>query len=322
MKLQRMCISAFSLIELLVVVSIIAVLASLLLVGVQVVRDLAKATACASNLRQIGMAYEAFAIDKNGYYPPAQLRNSNPGMPWVSGGWAAVTREIGDTEFGDNWKTWIAYLTPYVPSDDKEGTGGSIRDQIIFKVFQCATHPRRTQQNTEATRTTPALAIYYNQEAGVSYGPNVAYLDTNASTSGWNVGGYPVGRPGWPGYGIGIPGIHDHVRFRDRIRKASTTIQVAEHLGPSGTNTNRVNWTDAPFARPPVDNQGVAIPIPASFGSWAAGFPLADAFSGHALRVAHRSKSNYLFVDGHVASHTPWETCSADPTLPNFWTGR
>jgi len=58
--------SAFSLIELLVVISIIAVLAAMLLPAIGMVRTQAKAMSCASALRQVGMCTQAYAQDWGG----------------------------------------------------------------------------------------------------------------------------------------------------------------------------------------------------------------------------------------------------------------
>lgn len=59
----------FSLIELLVVVSIIAVLAALLLPAMNLVRDMAATSQCASTMRQVGMYTVAYAAENEGLLP-------------------------------------------------------------------------------------------------------------------------------------------------------------------------------------------------------------------------------------------------------------
>jgi prepilin-type N-terminal cleavage/methylation domain-containing protein len=60
---------AFTLVELLVVISIVAIFASLLLSGVARSKALASRAQCANNLRQIGMAVRLYATDNHGRVP-------------------------------------------------------------------------------------------------------------------------------------------------------------------------------------------------------------------------------------------------------------
>jgi prepilin-type N-terminal cleavage/methylation domain-containing protein len=71
--------AAFSLIELLVVISIIAILAALLLPAINLVRTQAKAMTCASSLRQVGMCINAYVQDWQGLMP---LALSKTGLHW------------------------------------------------------------------------------------------------------------------------------------------------------------------------------------------------------------------------------------------------
>ncbi len=73
--------SAFSLIELLVVVSIIAILASMLLSGVAVVKTAARGATCASHMRQLAMCVQAYAQDNDSMLPYVQAVVSENGSP-------------------------------------------------------------------------------------------------------------------------------------------------------------------------------------------------------------------------------------------------
>ncbi len=59
----------FTLMELLTVVTIIAVLATMLTPVIGMVRDQAKASQCASNMRQLAVGFGAYALDNEGLWP-------------------------------------------------------------------------------------------------------------------------------------------------------------------------------------------------------------------------------------------------------------
>jgi prepilin-type N-terminal cleavage/methylation domain-containing protein len=63
--------AGFTLVELLVVIGIIALLISVLLPALNKARAAANRIACASNMRQIGVAFANYLVESKGVYPPA-----------------------------------------------------------------------------------------------------------------------------------------------------------------------------------------------------------------------------------------------------------
>ena len=92
-SIQR-TLGAFTMIELLVVISIIAVLVAIMLPAIQLVRFSAKELKCGQNMSQIGVAFQAYAAENDGRLPPHNI--ASPVGPFDSQTWdEAVAQYFG-----------------------------------------------------------------------------------------------------------------------------------------------------------------------------------------------------------------------------------
>ena len=76
----------FTLVELLVVITIIGVLVALLLPAVQAAREAARRSDCGNHLRQLGIGFHGFE-NANGGFPPRRWSRSTPGQGGGYTGW-------------------------------------------------------------------------------------------------------------------------------------------------------------------------------------------------------------------------------------------
>jgi prepilin-type N-terminal cleavage/methylation domain-containing protein len=107
---------AFTVVELLVVISIISLLMALLLPAVQAARESGRRITCGNNMAQLGKSVELYVGSKQNY-PPSRAFPSwqvpypaNAPPTWDDAGIPAVNEYVN----------WVHYLLPYIKNDSKE----------------------------------------------------------------------------------------------------------------------------------------------------------------------------------------------------------
>ncbi len=165
MKIRR----GFTLIELLVVIAIIALLIGILLPALAGARHSSRTTICSSNLRQLGLGWNAYS-DEN---KDVMLPHRPPNLPGGTGN-PANWLEVGN---GLKFRpTWISRMGAYVglyPFNEPKTDDG--RQDFDHKVFVC-----------------PAAADW-TDERNAPYGYNYQFLGNSRETNGRRHN-YPVRR--------------------------------------------------------------------------------------------------------------------------------
>lgn len=115
---QNTSFAGFTLIEVLVVVSIIALLVAVLLPSLRAAREQARVTACASQLRQLTIGLHAYASASGGRYPYGLAWPAMPFGPPLFGATNPWTRfnTPGSGSYPEGYPAYIAiYKLKYVP---------------------------------------------------------------------------------------------------------------------------------------------------------------------------------------------------------------
>jgi prepilin-type N-terminal cleavage/methylation domain-containing protein len=133
---KRVYRTGFTLVELLVVISIIAVLAGLLLPAIQAARESARRAQCISNQRQVAFALLNYE-HTNGNFPPLRgpLRLS------VYAHALSIPSDANPTDFTE--LTWVGFILPFMEQNTAWGqiSSGMVRDTAVYDlvvpVMQC-----------------------------------------------------------------------------------------------------------------------------------------------------------------------------------------
>jgi prepilin-type N-terminal cleavage/methylation domain-containing protein/prepilin-type processing-associated H-X9-DG protein len=134
--LLRRRLRAFSLVELLVVITIIGVLVALLLPAVHAAREAARRISCSNNLRQIGVGLQHYH-EVHGLFPPGGIEVRSMINPDTGKVYGKSGRQLG----------WPAFLLPFVeqqPLYDRldfskafDATANAVPAAALLSVFVC-----------------------------------------------------------------------------------------------------------------------------------------------------------------------------------------
>jgi prepilin-type N-terminal cleavage/methylation domain-containing protein/prepilin-type processing-associated H-X9-DG protein len=245
--LRRIGRRGFTLVELLVVITIIGILMSLLLPAVQSARESARLVTCANNIRNLGMAlnqyHTAFKI-----FPPCSVWRNTAGK-------LDASQIDFQSQHGSNlWENWVILILPQLEQQNLRNVFQI--DSNTGKMFPVGDTTSSTTTGNQAARATPLSIMLcpsdtYNQKpfndpsvnmpstqnlgnnwARGNYAANAAlgymsYGDANHIAGGYD---YNAAQPsGWGlRYVRGVMGANVSQRIDDIHDGASNTILVGE----------------------------------------------------------------------------------------------
>ncbi len=125
----------FTLVELLVVISIIGLLVALLLPAVQVARDAARQTVCRNNLKQIGLAFQSHH-ESHRTFPMGARPSSRPNWRYDLLPGLELLPIYEKLELNGQWRSACNALADYGPQQGPPPRN-SILVGLVLPVFEC-----------------------------------------------------------------------------------------------------------------------------------------------------------------------------------------
>jgi prepilin-type N-terminal cleavage/methylation domain-containing protein/prepilin-type processing-associated H-X9-DG protein len=157
---------AFTLVELLVVIGIIAILISLLLPSLNRARESARRTQCLSNIRQISMGFFMYTNENKGWFPCVAVFGSQLG--WNGNGAIPPNTQMSPTwvGWGEDWIVWRNKQ----PEDPLEGSIIKYMNNPDPSVLRCPSDEGALSRAEQNVGIGGPYAYSYAMNSYLSYG--------------------------------------------------------------------------------------------------------------------------------------------------------
>ncbi|MDO8586324.1 MAG: type II secretion system protein [Armatimonadota bacterium] len=238
--MNRRSRSGFTLIELLVVIAVIGILAAILFPIFSRAKGMAQRVKCASNMRQLGVAFGMYCSEWDGLYPsPGGLTGER--NYWSQSGWGGLTRYAGNRAGGFNTIWCCPYLkhwgSPFpvrsysmnsylrTPSDVAYPTGIRIKEPIRQDAVPSPKSTILLYEGALVIKPTPSTVPEY-QTAGIY----VYRCGDWTCVKGWYNGpapSFPDGETPWHEDVNNYLYCDGHVKARPPGKHSSTYPQVS-----------------------------------------------------------------------------------------------
>lgn len=141
----------FTLVELLAVIVILAFMVAILLPALRSAQRKGYAMACASNMRQIGIAIANYCTDHNGYYPHVPMCNSLA-IPPSTFAWWSVLAEKG----------YLSKEASYPSLENEDSVPGFADSQVYpTRIFLCRSQSEKDTHPTHGSQLGFKIATAY-----------------------------------------------------------------------------------------------------------------------------------------------------------------
>jgi prepilin-type N-terminal cleavage/methylation domain-containing protein len=266
--------TGFTLVELLVVITIIGVLVALLLPAVQVAREAARRMQCSNNLKQMGLAMHNYAAGRDGYFPcgtPGALKHG------------LFTHMLPYME--------MQTLYDQLDLSGKTPTDKEPHAMDIVNGYVCPSWPHRVVYTLDASGAWPGAITTYQGVAG-------AYPNTQPYTASSGAGNIP--KNGLFGWQL----VRNMAEVKDGL---SNTLAMGEFVQIDEKTSSVAVWSQVPGAVRPwilggesdpslYASKVLVHPINARVDRGTDGIP----FNHLPMGSFHPGGANFLVGDGSV----------------------